>query len=535
MNKESTSANLPICQIRDLLDLRASETPNNDFAIFESGGKWTYSEAHAEVRTCAASLQALGVLHGQLVLVWLGNSSNALRTMLAINYLGAVAVPINTSYRGTLLEHVLSNTSASLMICDGRLLDRLAGIQLAHLHRVIVIGPERINVSGVQLLGDDVLYAEEELGPSSTGHFPWNEAVVIYTSGTTGPSKGVLTSYLHLWHTATAFKHLDETDRSLVSLPLYHAAGVLGYYCALLTGGSLVLADSFSVSRFWQTVREFEVTTTGLLGVMLPFLLKQEVTSADRDHSLRSVLVAPLDDGAAAFAERFGVDIYTEYNMTELCMPLFSDANPTAPGTCGRKREGVELRIVDDFDIEVPIGSVGELIVRAHQPWALSHGYLKNHEATAKTWRNGWFHTGDAFRRDAEGNYFFVDRLKDALRRRGENISSFEVESAILAHSAVREVAVVGVPSEVSEDEVLAVLALAPNQELTPEQLIEYLKPHLADFMIPRYLRFMRELPKTPTHKVLKHELRGQGVTADTWDREGSGLVLPRQRLEVRR
>lgn len=458
----------------------------------------------------------------------------ALRTMLAINYLGAVAVPINTSYRGTLLEHVLSNTSASLMICDGRLLDRLAEIQLARLHRVIVVGPERVSVPGVQFLGEDVLHVEEEFDPSISAPSPWDEAVVIYTSGTTGPSKGVLTSYLHLWHTATAFKHLDETDRSLVSLPLYHAAGVLGYYCALLTGGSLVLVESFSVSRFWQTVREFKVTTTGLLGVMLPFLLKQEAAGSDRKHSLRSVLVAPLDDGAAAFSERFGVDIYTEYNMTELCMPLFSDANPRVPGTCGRKREGVELRIVDEFDIEVPIGAVGELVVRAHQPWALSHGYLKNPEATAKAWRNGWFHTGDAFRQDAEGNYFFVDRLKDALRRRGENISSFEVESAILAHSAVREVAVIGVPSEVSEDEVLAVLALAPNQELTPEQLIDYLKRHLADFMIPRYLRFMAELPKTPTHKVLKHELRSQGVTVDTWDREASGIVVQRQRLGAR-
>ncbi|WP_155945673.1 AMP-binding protein [Metapseudomonas resinovorans] len=534
MTKMPVQPLLPTCQVCDLLHLRAKQTPDRVFAMFVPGDQWSYAQTLDEVRRSAAGMQQLGVQPGELVLVWLGNGPDALRTMLAINYLGAVAVPINTAYRGALLEHVLSNTAASLMICDGRLLDRLAGAQLARLRRVVVMGPERMDIAGVELLGGELLLADSEPEPISCEVQPWDNAVVIYTSGTTGPSKGVLSSYLHLWTTATAFRHLDDSDRSLVSLPLYHIGGVLGYYCALLTGGSLVLVESFSVSRFWQVVREYGVTSTGLLGVMLPFLLKQSPFQGDREHSLRSVLVAPLDEGASAFAERFGVDIYTEYNMTELCMPLFSEANPGVLGTCGRLREGVELRIVDEHDFEVPVGAVGELIVRSEHPWALSHGYLNNLEATARAWRNGWFHTGDAFRCDADGNYFFVDRLKDALRRRGENISSFEVEAAILAHPAVREVAVVGVPSEVAEDEVMAVLALAPNQELSPEQLIEFLKPRLADFMIPRYLRFMQELPKTPTHKVLKHELRGQGVTADSWDREGSEIVVRRQRLEVR-
>lgn len=532
---ESIHMELPTCVVRDLLLQRAAQVPERPFALFEDGRQWSYAQALVEVQGCAAGLQRLGVAPGERVLVWLGNGAEALRVMLAIHYLGAVAVPINTAYRGALLEHVLRNTGACLMLADARLIERLAGLEHAELRQVLVFGAARPDLSGLLLLDETLLQGRGQTTPQQKPIQPWDTAVVIYTSGTTGPSKGVLSSSLHLWSTATAFRHLDASDRSLVSLPLFHIGGVLGYYCALLIGGSLLLAESFSVSRFWPLVRDFGVTSTGLLGVMLPFLLKQPAAPEDRRHGLRSVLVAPLDEAAATFSERFGVDVYTEYNMTELCMPLFSEANPVQSGTCGRAREGVELRIVDEHDFELAPGRVGELILRSAQPWQLSHGYLNNPTATAETWRNGWFHTGDAFRRDDDGNYYFVDRLKDALRRRGENISSFEVESAILTHPAVREVAVVGVPGEIAEDEVLAVLALAPGQELAAEQLIDFLRPRLADFMVPRYLRFLPELPRTPTHKVLKHELRAQGVTLDTWDRERAGVQVKRERLGARR
>ncbi|MCY1279938.1 Crotonobetaine/carnitine--CoA ligase [compost metagenome] len=532
---EPMHAEAPTCVVRELLLQRAAQVPERPFALFEDGRQWSYAQTLVEVQGYAAGLQSLGVAPGELVLVWLGNSAEALRAMLAIHYLGAVAVPINTAYRGALLEHVLCNTSARLMLADARLIERLAGLEHAELRQVLVLGAASAALPGLQLLDEAQLHVKGmEPAPLQKPIQPWDTAVVIYTSGTTGPSKGVLSSYLHLWSTATAFRLLAASDRSLVSLPLFHVGGVLGYYCALLTGGSLLLAESFSVSRFWPLVRDYGVTSTGLLGVMLPFLLKQPPAPEDLRHSLRSVLVAPLDEAAAVFAERFGVEVYTEYNMTELCMPLFSEANPVQPGTCGRAREGVELRIVDEHDFELAPGQVGELILRSAQPWQFSHGYLNNPVATAEAWRHGWFHTGDAFRRDDDGNYYFVDRLKDALRRRGENISSFEVESAILSHPAVREVAVVGVPSEIAEDEVLAVLALAPGQELSPEQLIDFLRPRLADFMVPRYLRILPELPRTPTHKVLKHELRAQGVTLDTWDRERAGVQVKRERLGAR-
>ena len=205
---------------------------------------------------------------------------------------------------------------------------------------------------------------------------------------------------------------------------------------------------------------------------MVPFLLKAPPTPRDRDHPLKKVVLVPLSDASDVFAERFGVDVYTTFNMTETSWPLVSERNPQVRGTCGRPRDGIDARIVDDNDCEVAPGVVGELIVRSDVPWSMNHGYHNNPEATAEAWRNGWFHTGDAFRRDADGNFFFVDRLKDAIRRRGENISSFEVEAEVNAHPAVREAAAVGVPSEFGEDDVLAVVAPVAGKTIDPAELL---------------------------------------------------------------
>jgi carnitine-CoA ligase len=191
----------------------------------------------------------------------------------------------------------------------------------------------------------------------------------------------------------------------------------------------------------------------------------------------------------------------------------------------------VFARVVDPHDIEVRPGEVGELILRTDSPWAMSHGYYGDPLATARAWRNGWFHTGDAFRQDEDGNFFFIDRMKDAIRRRGENISSFEVEAAIGGHPDVREVAVVGVPSEFGEDEVLAVVAPVEGRSIDPAELLEYLLPRLAHFMVPRFVRVLAELPKTPTQKIQKHLLRADGIVDGAWDREAAGIRIRRERL----
>jgi crotonobetaine/carnitine-CoA ligase len=260
---------------------------------------------------------------------------------------------------------------------------------------------------------------------------------------------------------------------------------------------------------------------------MVPFVYNQPVQEDDSRHFLRKVTMIPLIDELDDFRERFGVQVLTAFNMTEISSPLASNGfNLVNERSCGRVRPGAQVRIVDENDEEVPPNQIGELIVRTDDPWTMNAGYWQMPEKTAEAWRNQWMHTGDGFTRDEEGNFYFVDRLKDAIRRRGENISSFEVESEINTHPAVLESAAIAVPSEHSEDEIKAVVIPHPGQTLEPEELIWYLEPRMPYFMIPRFIEIADELPKTPTEKVQKKVLREAGVNENTWDMVKAGIKL---------
>lgn len=509
------------CVLQPLLDRRTRETPDKVFVQFaDTGIVWTYAELHAVVRETSAALQALDVRQDEPVLTWLPNGPDALRIWFAINYIGAIYVPLNLAYRGQLLEHAVRSSGARLIVGHPDLLPRLDGLDIRQLERrVAVDGPATLRLPGIAPL------------PPSRPIMPWDTQSVIYTSGTTGPSKGVLCSYLHAASAANAFHAATADDRNMVNLPLFHAGGTGAIYRMLVKGGSIALVEAFDTNTFWDTVRATGTTCLTLLGAMVPFLLKRPPGAEDRRHTLKKVVLVPLSDDAQAFADRFGVDVYTTFNMTETSWPLVSERNPTVRGTCGRPRPGVEARIVDENDCEVAPGVAGELILRTDTPWAMNHGYHNNPEATAKAWRNGWFHTGDAFRRDEDGNFFFVDRLKDAIRRRGENISSFEVEAELMAHPAVREAAAVAVPSEFGEDDILVAVSLAEGRRLDPAELLAFLTPRMAHFMVPRYIRIIDDLPKTPTRKVEKYLLRQSGITPDTWDREKAGIQIRRDKL----
>jgi len=521
-----------VCVVHNLINDHAINKPGAIFADFEDGTQWTYRELHDQVVQYATGLQQLGVQQGDFVLSWLPNGPHAVLVFLALNYLGAVYVPINTSYRGGVLQHVISNSGAVLMIADARLVERLVDVDRGALKTVVVIGNNTATISRLDLLPETVLSgATGALAPPPRPVQPWDTHAVIYTSGTTGPSKGVLSSYIQSYEFIRVLQHIGPDDCNFANLPLFHATGIYAIYSMLMYGGRVCVVDGFHTDGFWDTVNKYGITTVGLLGVMMQFLLKQPERQDDRDNTLRTCLVVPLDDDALRFAQRFGVNVYTIYNMSEMSGPLYAGPNPAVPGSCGRARPGLEIRLVDENDIEVGPGQAGELIVRADMPWALSHGYHNDPEATARAWRNGWFHTGDALRRDEDGNYFFVDRMKDTIRRRGENISSFEVESEIAVHPDVREVAVVGVASDIGEDEVLAVIAPVSGSTIDPSAMINFLRPRLAYYMIPRYIRTIDELPKTPTQKILKHQLRDEGITADTWDREQAGIIIKRDNL----
>ncbi len=525
----------PPCVTRDLLALNARLHPSLVLLKFDSGEHYTSVQLMAAVRRYAAGLQALGVQQDDYVLSWLPNSPLAVLLWLALNELGAVYVPINIAYKGRLLQHVIKQSGATLMIGDGRLLERLGTIEHGALQRVVAIGDERPLLRGLQLLDEHVLQGNaNSLQAPSRAVQPWDTQCVIFTSGTTGPSKGVLCSYRHTFTAASEFKHVGPGDTNLVALPMFHIGGILGVNFALIHGGTAAFVERFRTETFWDTVKALGVTSVGLLGTMVQFLMQQPQRANERDHTVRNALIAPFTDDALAFGSRFGVDIHTEFNMTELSVPLWAGPNPTARGTCGKPRGGLQLKLVDAHDAEVTTGEIGELILRSDEPWTLSHGYLNDPIATAKAWRNQWFHTGDLFRRDAEDNYYFVDRVKDMIRRRGENISSFEVEAELLAFPGVQAAAAVAVAGDGGEDEVLAVLTPQAGVTLDATALIRFLEPRMAAYMIPRYVRVVSAMPLTPTQKIEKHVLRSQGITADTWDRQRAGVKVARSQLDQR-
>ena len=522
------------CVLRYVLEKRAEQHPDKPFMRLPDGDAISYGAFRASVERAAAGLAALGVKQGDYVNVWLPNGVDMVRIWFAINWLGAVYVPINTAYRGNVLAHVIANGGAELMIVASDLVERLAQVDRAQLRTLVVAGGKEHAIPGMEFVPLEKLDADPAtLPPLKQPIEPWDVQSIIYTSGTTGRSKGVLSSYTHMWHMTgvQAFPMLDETDCYLISLPFFHVGGTLPIIAMLNRGGIVGMGGDFATEAFWPTVRATGATYTILLGVMSTFLSKRTPSPDDREHTLKKITMIPLPDDWRDFAERFGPTVWTLFNMTEVSVPIFSEPNPQAPGTCGKQRPGVDLRIVDVHDREVPVGEIGELIVRTDAPWALNSGYYKNPEATAQAWRNGWFHTGDGFRKDEHGNYFFVDRMKDAIRRRGENISSFEVEAEILTHPKIRECAVVAVPNEMAEDDVLAIVAPATGAAVDPLELLEFLKPRLAHFMLPRYVRIMTDLPRTPTQKVEKYVLRQQGLTSDTWDREKAGVKIRREKI----
>jgi crotonobetaine/carnitine-CoA ligase len=520
-----------------VLERRAAEHPDRTFAVFEDGRSWTYQEAADAMSATAHALAALGVDRGDTVVSWMPNTPESLRTWFGCGQLGAIFVPVNTAYKGMLLEHVLRNSGARVAVVHADLVPRMADIDRSALEHVIVVGASEVALPGitmhaVEALDSGIVKPYEPTEPVES----WDTQAIMYTSGTTGPSKGVLSSHLHLYTNAVGITVFDGVgpradERFLINYPLFHIGGTIPIAGMVYAGASIAVDGGFNTSSFWSSIRGLGITRCWMTGIMATFVLKEPAKADDLDNPLEMVVVGPLDEATKEFLPRFGVNLRSMFNMTESNMPVVSVENPTVPGTSGQLRPGCEARIVDAHDREVPVGEIGELILRDDVPWALMHGYHGMPEATATAWRNGWFHTGDAMRRDEAGNYFYADRFKDSIRRRGENVSSFEVERELLAHPAIREAAAVAVPSELIEDDILAVIALLPGATIDHAELIGFLEERMAYFMVPRYIRILDTLPMTDTGKVQKYVVRDEGVTPDTWDRDKAGIRLRRERL----
>lgn len=518
-----------------LVERWATDDPERTFLVqAETEDRLTYSAAHRDGLQWAHALQRAGVGPGETVLTMLPTRFEAVRCWLGITWLVASEVPINTSYRGDMLAYAFDNSSARIAVISVEYLDRVValGDRLAAVETIVVpdatastVLPELpCRVVGPEFL-DDVAVPESSATSAMSADFagpqPWDVAAIFYTSGTTGASKGVLYSHAQSEATALGCNLTNRADDvTYIPFPMYHVTGKVMVYGVALFGATGLLRESFKTDLFWEDVRRFGCTCTVLLGAMANFLFRQPATEFDGNNPMERLQMVPTIPETAEFEERFGVVVDTCFNMTEISVPIWAIGATQlgAPaGSCGRIREGYECRVVDEHDMEVGPGQLGELIVRADRPWVLNGGYFNMPDKTAEAWRNGWFHTGDAFTVDADGWFFFADRFKDALRRRGENISSMEVESLVNAHPAVLESAVVAVPSEWGEEEMLAAVVAMPGATVDPGELHAFLIETSPRFMVPDFIRVLAELPKTPTEKVRKVTLREAGITPDTW------------------
>ena len=521
-----------------MLDARARDMGDKTLIVFDGDEKWSYSEARSVARRTAAGLAGLGVARGEPVLVWLPSTSDIVRIHFGLCYLGAIFVPINLALRGGTLEHIVRSSKARTIICHAQLAARLADIELGALTRIVIVGGEASGTLALDYFPEDRLWGEEaDFVEPSPPVQPFEPHGIFYTSGTTGPSKGVITPHVH---TAVmgriALRFFREDDRFLMNLPYFHLGGALTPFAVIGFGASMALLKEYRTQTFWHDVRRTGATCCFLLGAVSTFLMKQPPREDDADNPLRTVIQQPLPQYYPEFAKRFGVSVYTQLDMTEmgpaLMSPLLTD-EPKAPGYCGKLEQiwpAFEVRLVDENDYEVPDGEVGELVVRCEMPHVISPGYWGMPEASAKAWRNGWFHTGDALRRDADGNYFFVDRTKDSIRRRGENISSAEVEEEVLRHAAVADVAAVATKSDMGEDEVLVVVEPKIGQSVDAAELLQFLLPRMPHFMVPRYIRVIDRMPYTETHKIQKAKLRAEGIAVPgVWDREAAGITVRRE------
>jgi crotonobetaine/carnitine-CoA ligase len=504
---------------------------------------FTYAESLAQAESVADRLAEAGAVPGDRVLVMAANSSQFLRTWLGTGVGGTVEVPINTAYEGVFLEHQMTVAAPRWAVIDDVQAAKFLGVadSAKVIEKFWVIDTGRVGEAVGLLRGagwDAAPWDELARGARAGAEFatppPHAQASIFFTSGTTGPSKGVAMPHAQMYffgQEVVSLQRLTPNDVYFTCTPLFHGnAQFMAAYPALIAGARLVCRPKFSASRWVDHLRVSGVTATNLIGVMMDFVWKQPPRSDDADNLLRTVFAAPTASSiVAGFKARYGIDAFTEvFGLTETCAPILSPYGEDRPaGAAGlQAADWFDIRLVDpETDREVPVGEVGELVVRPRYPWTCSMGYFGMPEKTAEAWRNLWFHTGDALRKDADGWYYFVDRYKDALRRRGENISSYEVEQGLLSHPAVLEVAVIGVAadSEAGEDEVMAYVVASASVEAA--ELWNWCDGRVPEFAIPRYIRIVDALPKTPSEKVQKAQLRDLGITADTHDRQATATA----------
>ncbi len=493
-----------------------------------AGRTWTHADAQQAAAGRAGAFAKAGVQRGDRVAVMSGNRIEFLEVFLGCGWMGAATVPINTASMGPQIGYFLRNSEAKLLVIEAAFVERLEAADLADLagtslREIWVLDGEAGEIAGVP----SVPYPMPGDAAESAPVQPGDPIAILYTSGTTGPAKGVVCPHAqyHWWGVNSAdVLGVGPTDVLCTTLPLFHINALNTFAQAAITGCEVVFEQRFSASGFWASMRASGATVVYLLGAMVPILLAQPEGPGERDHRVRVGLGPGVPESAGhAFLARTGVRLLEGYGSTETNFAIATAPDSPRGGVMGWLRPGFEARVADEDDVALPDGEAGELLLRADEPYAFASGYFNMPGKTVEAWRNLWFHTGDRVVREADGAFRFVDRIKDAIRRRGENISSFEVEQVLLSHPGVAACAVYPVRSELAEDEVMAALVSREGLRIDPAELLAFCESRLPYFALPRYVDLLEDLPRTENGKVQKYKLRERGVTTITWDRGPGG------------
>ena len=516
----------------EMLRLQSARYPQRE--LFRAGDTaWRFGEACELAARSAGRLAQAGIRQGDRVAIICGNRAEFVACFLGCGWLGAIAVPINVASRGMQLRHILTNCAPRLLIVDA---EHLAALETVDADGLAV---ERIWTldadEGAGRLGAVASTALPPLASAvpAASLRPGDTLAILYTSGTTGPSKGVCCPHAQYfwWGVLTAnLLGVREGDVLATCLPLFHTNALNTFFQALLTGSTIIVAPRFSASGFWRMLIEARATVTYVLGAMVPILLSRPASDDESAHTVR-VALAPGVPGhlQATFTQRTGIAVLDGYGSTETNFALGAPPGHTGIGSMGPVVAGFHARVVDEDDTALPDGVAGELTLRADEPFAFATGYWGMSEKTVEAWRNLWFHTGDRVVREPDGTFRFVDRLKDAIRRRGENISSYEVEQVLLSHPDVGTAAVYPARSELAEDDVMAAIVCKPDRRIDPLALIRFCEGRMPYFAVPRYIVFEEALPATENGKIQKYKLIARGLTDATWDRDKAGIIVSRR------
>ena len=522
--------------IRELIETTARKNAKKTFLYF-ADQEVSYEEFDKNINKAANVFLELGIKKGDRVCFFLPNSPEFIYGWLGLLKVGAVLVPINTNYRTEETKYIVNHSEANTILVHSSLNDVVDKIrsETPLLKNFLFLGED--------IHGRDYISFKEALGSASAKLIPVDISEediceIMYTSGTTGPSKGVVMTHKYWLLNGYGFRYPMEVtpdDRLFTCLPFFHA-NAQGYSTmgALTSEASLIVVERFSASKFWDQIRQYKATVFNFIGAMLTILSKQPESERDRDHHVRAAYGSPaLDKKFQGYMEkRYGITFVSGYGLTEcgLCLiqPLHGLRKEKSMGL-PKQIPGADfvnqVRIVNENDEEVPPGTIGEIVIK--NPVIMKE-YFKEPDLTKKAIRDGWLHTGDQGWMDEDGYFFFADRKKDVIRRRGENVSSLEVENVINAHEKVLESAVIGVPSELYDDDVKAYVIPKPNETLDPLEIVKWCKDRLAYFKVPRYIEFRTRLPKTPTHRVQKYKLKAESkdLTQDCFDLEKTDFKL---------